>query len=288
MQQQTRKALAIAGSLAFCASAGLSAAFARRQQSPQQQQPANPAGQNNQNATNATNATGTMTQGQNQGQNMMAAEMAGVDQEFVTRAAFGNFAEIQTGQLAQQKGQNPDVQRLGQMLVQEHGQANDDLRQIAQRLNLTFPSDTDPIHKAMAGMLAGLNGSEFDRRFVDGQIKDHITTIALFEREAMLGSDPTLKAYARRYLRAIRGHTGEIQRVAGRVGVPPVNFSSYPLSPQSPMNMTGTMGSGGTGNGASGAGASGSSSGGAAMSGTTGTGGGQTMPATPTAPSSAP
>ena len=42
------------------------------------------------------------------------------DQKFMENAIEGNLAEIQMGQLAQQKGQSEDVKSYGQMLVTDH------------------------------------------------------------------------------------------------------------------------------------------------------------------------
>jgi predicted outer membrane protein len=45
-------------------------------------------------------------------------------QKFITEAIQGNFAEVAMGQLAQQNGERSDVKSYGQMLVTDHGAAN--------------------------------------------------------------------------------------------------------------------------------------------------------------------
>ena len=44
------------------------------------------------------------------------------DQAFVKKALEGGDAEVQLGQLAQQKSQSPDVKQFGQKMVQDHTQ----------------------------------------------------------------------------------------------------------------------------------------------------------------------
>ena len=45
-------------------------------------------------------------------------------QTFITKAIEGNLAEIQLGQLAQQKGASDGVRNFGQQLVADHSAAN--------------------------------------------------------------------------------------------------------------------------------------------------------------------
>ena len=56
------------------------------------------------------------------------------------KAAAGGLAEVALGQLAQQNGSSPQVKAFGQRMVTDHGQANQELQQIAQTENLTLPT----------------------------------------------------------------------------------------------------------------------------------------------------
>ena len=60
------------------------------------------------------------------------------DKTFAKKAAQGGLAEVQVGQLAQQKATSPQVKEFAQTLVNDHMQANQELQQIAQGAGMTL------------------------------------------------------------------------------------------------------------------------------------------------------
>jgi putative membrane protein len=52
---------------------------------------------------------------------------------FITKAIQGNLAEVQMGQLAQEKSQNGDVKNFGKTLVTDHNEANSKATAVGQR-----------------------------------------------------------------------------------------------------------------------------------------------------------
>ena len=56
-----------------------------------------------------------------------AANPATADRDFYTKAAAGGMAEVETGALAQVKGNSPWVREFGEMMVRDHTKANDKL-----------------------------------------------------------------------------------------------------------------------------------------------------------------
>ncbi|HLH08429.1 MAG TPA: DUF4142 domain-containing protein [Terriglobales bacterium] len=50
------------------------------------------------------------------------------DKAFVTKAAEGGLAEVELGQLAQQKAESQQVKDFGQRMVTDHTKANDQLK----------------------------------------------------------------------------------------------------------------------------------------------------------------
>ena len=62
-------------------------------------------------------------------------------QKFMTTAVEGNLAEVQMGQLAQQKGNSEGVRSYGQMLQQAHSAAAQNSTAVATQLGVTPPSE---------------------------------------------------------------------------------------------------------------------------------------------------
>jgi|ERR1700730_1397869 len=61
------------------------------------------------------------------------------DQAFVRKALEGGAAEVQLGQLAQQKSPSDDVKQFGQKMMEDHTQLSDQMKSIAQQLGIQDP-----------------------------------------------------------------------------------------------------------------------------------------------------
>ena len=128
------------------------------------------------------------------------------DRLFVYEATIGGKAEVEFGQLAQQKGRAQAVKDFGHQMVTDHGKANQQLMQLAQAANVPQPGQLDEEHKAMRAQLDKLDGAEFDLAYIRGQVGDHQKTAQLFEWEIGSGQDPQLKAFASEILPIVLRH----------------------------------------------------------------------------------
>jgi predicted outer membrane protein len=68
------------------------------------------------------------------------------------------------------------------------------------------PTMLSPEHRTMMDKLTKLTGASFDREYMQGQVKDHAKTAALFESQSKNGQDARLKEYATTLLPSIRKH----------------------------------------------------------------------------------
>ncbi len=135
-----------------------------------------------------------------------SAALSSADRDFAMKAASGGLAEVQTGQLAQQRAGSGQVRQFGARMVTDHTKANDELQQIAQQENIDLPSQPTRKAAAESQRLSGLNGAEFDRSYAEGQVRNHQEDIVLFRREANSGKDPALKAFAQKMLPVLQQH----------------------------------------------------------------------------------
>jgi len=120
-----------------------------------------------------------------------ALAASNASQRFIKEAIEGNLAEVQMGQLAEQKGQSEAVKSYGQMLVTDHSAANQKALQLASQIGVTPPSEPTAKQKAMYDKLAKLSGPEFDHAFTREMVADHQNDIREFKREAAKKGDPT-------------------------------------------------------------------------------------------------
>lgn len=134
------------------------------------------------------------------------------DTTFANKAASGGMAEVKLGQLAADKGASDFVKQFGQRMVQDHSKANDDLKSVAAKDNITLPTDLDAKDQATYDRLSKLSGAAFDHAYLSDMMKDHKMDIALFQTEASSGKNSDLKDFATRTLPTLKQHLEMLQQ----------------------------------------------------------------------------
>lgn len=138
--------------------------------------------------------------------------LSATDRAFLAKAAPGNQAEVDVGELVSNKAKNEAVKEFGRWMVSEHGGASRTLLTITQEMHGTAPSTTPTAEqRAMKTKLEGLSGDAFDRAYLEGMIADHKEDIADYEKEANSGQDRMIKTYAANMLPSLRAHLAEAQ-----------------------------------------------------------------------------
>jgi putative membrane protein len=141
------------------------------------------------------------------------------DATFYKHAAEGGIAEVEVGNLAQQKSDNQSVKDFGAMMVKDHSAANEKLKGIADAKNVSLPTSASVGQMATKAKLEVLSGETFDKSYIKGMIKDHEEDIAMFKKEAASGQDPDAKAYAKATLPTLKLHLQKIKSIAASAGV---------------------------------------------------------------------
>jgi putative membrane protein len=135
-------------------------------------------------------------------------------QGFVNEMTIANLAEVQLGKMASEKASSSDVKAFGQMMVKDHTQANNELKQIASQLNVQPPAQLDQKHKDLSDKLSKLSGAAFDREYINAMVMGH---------EEVLGK---LRARAEAGVSGARGAAGDRSTEGHEPGSPSVSRSS--------------------------------------------------------------
>ncbi len=128
------------------------------------------------------------------------------DEKFIEEAARGGLAEVQFGQLAEQKAQSSEVKQFGQRMVSDHTKANDKLKQVASQKSFNLPTDMDSSSKREYDKLQKLSGAQFDHEYVKTMVSDHEKDVKEFRKEAQSAKDPDVKEFASSTLPTLEDH----------------------------------------------------------------------------------
>lgn len=136
-----------------------------------------------------------------------------VDADFAVAAANGGMAEVQMGQLAQQKATSADVKSFGAQMVTDHSKANDKLMALAKQKSITLPAAVGNDEQKKMDDMSKTTGKDFDKGYVKEMVTDHDKDIKLFEDEAKNGKDAEIKAFAASTLPVLKMHQTMIKAI---------------------------------------------------------------------------
>lgn len=130
---------------------------------------------------------------------------------FLIVASIDNLQEISAGKLAFSKATNGEIRSFGQMMEKDHGQAEQQLLQLAKSKNIELPE------AATSGIQPAFNlkkaGSDFDRLYVHAMLSSHNGAVEMFESYATNGKDPGVKAFAQKLLPTLKAHLAAIKAI---------------------------------------------------------------------------
>jgi len=133
------------------------------------------------------------------------SKAAAADSAFIKKAADGGMTEVELGKIAEKNGSKDDVKMFGSHMVKDHGKANDELKDVASKMNVTLPEKVSAEHQAKIDKLSKLSGAAFDTAYAKEMVASHEKTIANFETaKAKVGED--LKKFIDNTLPVIKEH----------------------------------------------------------------------------------
>jgi putative membrane protein len=169
----------------------------------------------------AQSSTGTSAGGQSSGAKSgssgqsASGQISSGDSRMLADLVEANMAEIQTGKLALEKSQNPQVKTFAQMMIDDHTAALTQLQSLAQRKGAKIPDDTDLQHKALAKTLGAMSGETFDTQYLKRVgVNDHQRTVQLLQKVQKQAQDPDMKSMAAQMLPKVQHHLQMAQQTA--------------------------------------------------------------------------
>jgi len=146
-----------------------------------------------------------------------AAKASTSKHAFLRQAAEGGLAEVQLGELAQQKAEAPEVKQFAERMVTDHTKANDQLKQVAAKEGITVPEKLSAKDHATKTRLGKLSGADFDRAYMATMVKDHTNDVAEFRAQTKTAKDSAVKNFASETLPRLEDHLKETKNVHRQV-----------------------------------------------------------------------
>ena len=128
------------------------------------------------------------------------------DTKFAVAAADGGLLEVKLGELAQLNGSSAKVKEFGKKMVEDHGKANTELKDLAAKKNISLPISLSDNNLEKYNDLAKKKGNDFDDAYAEFMVKDHKEDISDFKKEAEKGNDPEIRAWAGGKLSTLEHH----------------------------------------------------------------------------------
>jgi putative membrane protein len=139
------------------------------------------------------------------------------DQEFVTKAAQGNSAEVELGKIVAAKSKDPSVKQFAQMMVKDHTTALNELQELAQTKNLNFNDDLPDDAKSLQEKLSNDSGKQLDKDYMDGMVEDHQKDVQEFTDKSQNAKDPDVKQWASKTLPTLQKHLEKAQQIDAKL-----------------------------------------------------------------------
>jgi putative membrane protein len=148
------------------------------------------------------------------------SKLASADHKFVMNAATGGELEVTLGKLAAEKGTSDDVKKFGQMMVDDHTKANDELKTLASSKGVDLTKAQDKAQKQgqkMSDTLSKKSGADFDKAYIDDMVKDHEKDVKEFKTASESAKDEDVKAFAGKTLPTLQHHLDQAKEIQSKL-----------------------------------------------------------------------
>jgi predicted outer membrane protein len=133
--------------------------------------------------------------------------------EFLVQVAQDSLAEIELCLLALRKSPTKEIRKFALTMIDEHSALAHELEQLAQKKKLDLKLQLADQHRAAVDKLSKVPASEFDRRFMEQNLKDHEKGLKVFQHYAAEEKDPDIKALAEHGVKMYTSHLKMVNEV---------------------------------------------------------------------------
>lgn len=137
-------------------------------------------------------------------------------EEFVKKVSVANLFEVESSKLALDKSQNHNVRKFAEEMIEDHGKAQDNLKEAvkAPETDAVIATTLDRKHQKLLDKLKKISSSDdFDRQYIDIHRKSHAEAVALFNNYAKNGKNNVIKEFAEETIPTLEEHYEHIKEI---------------------------------------------------------------------------
>ena len=127
------------------------------------------------------------------------------DAVFIQQVHGNGMAEVALADLAAKRASKSEVKAFAARLKDDHGRANADVKRLAGAHDIALSAELNVDQKATSERLSKLDGSEFDRAYIDEMVANHRKGVETFTAKTSSGADD-VKAFAAGTLPVLKEH----------------------------------------------------------------------------------
>ena len=136
-------------------------------------------------------------------------DMAGpgeFDRTFIARAAESSAAQVQFGQLAQERGESYTVRKYGRQIVDDQTRISAQLTQLARVKGIPLPDGVGHDGQAAYTDLSKHTAADFDHVYVKSMIETNVKDVAEYTEAAEKARDKDIRRFASQSLPTLQDH----------------------------------------------------------------------------------
>ena len=155
---------------------------------------------------------------QGAGQNAAVRDDKEYDSKFLTKAASGGMLEVELGKVVAQRATTPAAKQFAQQMVTDHTKANNELKALAAKKNITLPASLGDDQKKVYDEVLTEKGAKLDDKYVSEMVDDHEEDVKEFQEASTKAGDPEVKALAAKTLPVLQMHLTMIKKIQADMG----------------------------------------------------------------------
>ena len=135
------------------------------------------------------------------------------DSEFLTQAASGDMLEVQMGKEVLKRATTAGARQAAQQMVSDHTKAGAELKALAAKKNITLPTVLGDDQQKIYNDVVTKKGAELDKEYVKQMVKDHKDDIKEYTDASTGGTDPEVKAFAKKTVPVLQMHLSMFEKL---------------------------------------------------------------------------